>query len=166
MSPTRSNVSVRKQKIRKKEEQRENQQLAAEWKNRQQSDESISNQDREAFTAENFSAENEKSIPGQQQTALKKSALAESDDPGDNHASTRFQANNQYFTIAIYVIAVVATAAQSSPIIFGRSSPVYKLQASFKSSAFFSSSVSSLLSPSFFSKRERSVSTEIIGSHR
>lgn len=111
MSPTRSNVSVRKQKNRKKEEQRENQQLAAEWKNRQQSGESISDQDGEASTTDSFSAENGKGVPGQQQTALKKSVPAENDDPGDNHASTRFQANNQYFTIAIYVIAVVAIAA-------------------------------------------------------
>ncbi|MFQ9151139.1 MAG: AI-2E family transporter [Blautia sp.] len=111
MSPTRSNVSVRKQKNRKKEEQRENQQLAAEWKNRQQSGESVSDQDGEASTTDNFSAENEKGVPGQQQTAIKKSVPAENDDPGDNHASTRFQANNQYFTIAIYVIAVVAIAA-------------------------------------------------------
>ena len=111
MSPTRSNVSVRKQKNRKKEEQRENQQLAAEWKNRQQSGESISDQDGEASTTDSFSAENGKDVPDQQQTALKKSVPAENDDPGDNHASTRFQANNQYFTIAIYVIAVVAIAA-------------------------------------------------------
>ena len=42
MSPSRSNVSVRKQKNRKKEEQRENQQLASQWKSLQQNEEEAS----------------------------------------------------------------------------------------------------------------------------
>lgn len=97
MSPSRSNVSVRKQKNRKKEEQRENQQLAAQWKSLQQNEEEASGE------AEANSQEQEST---QEQTAENANAFQSS-----RQATTRFLANSQYFTIAIYVIAVVAIAA-------------------------------------------------------
>lgn len=97
MSPSRSNVSVRKQKNRKKEEQRENQQLAAQWKSLQQNEEEASGE------AEANSQEQEST---QEQTAENANAFR-----SNRQATTRFMANSQYFTIAIYVIAVVAIAA-------------------------------------------------------
>ena len=97
MSPSRSNVSVRKQKNRKKEEQRENQQLAAQWKSLQQNEEEASGE------AEAGSQTQEST---QKQTAENANTFQ-----SNRQATTRFLANSQYFTIAIYVIAVVAIAA-------------------------------------------------------
>ena len=97
MSPSRSNVSVRKQKNRKKEEQRENQQLASQWKSLQQNEEESSGE------AEAGSQTQESS---QEQTAENANTFQ-----SNRQATTRFLANSQYFTIAIYVIAVVAIAA-------------------------------------------------------
>ena len=97
MSPSRSNVSVRKQKKRKKEEQRENQQLASQWKSLQQNEEESSGE------AEAGSQTQESS---QEQTAENANTFQ-----SNRQATTRFLANSQYFTIAIYVIAVVAIAA-------------------------------------------------------
>lgn len=97
MSSTRSNVSVRKQKNRKKEEQRENQQLASQWKTLQENEKEASD--------ETDSPETE--------DAASKTADTDSEREfrRKRQENTRFHANSQYFTIAIYVIGVVAIAA-------------------------------------------------------
>ena len=97
MSPTHSNVSIRKQKNRKKEEQRENQQLAAQWKTRQEAEKAASGEAEDGSSK----AEDEKAETADTENSLRRS----------RQENTRFQANSQYFTIAIYVIAVVAIAA-------------------------------------------------------
>lgn len=99
MSPSRSNVSVRKQKNRKKEEQRENQQLASQWKSLQQNEEEASGEAEAGSQTQESSQEQAKAVESANTFRT------------NRQATTRFLANSQYFTIAIYVIAVVAIAA-------------------------------------------------------
>ena len=98
LSPNHSNVSLRKQKNRKKEEERENQQLAVQWK-------SLQTQEEDSGEAEADSLAQE-STQEQPKTSERAYAFR-----SNRQATTRFLANSQYFTIAIYVIAVVAIAA-------------------------------------------------------
>ena len=99
MSPSRSNVSVRKQKNRKKEEQRENQQLASQWKSLQQNEEEASGEAESGSQTQESTQEQAKADESANTFRI------------NRQATTRFLANSQYFTIAIYVIAVVAIAA-------------------------------------------------------
>ena len=99
MSPSRSNVSVRKQKNRKKEEQRENQQLAFQWKSLQQNEEEASGEAEVGSQTQESTQEQAKAVESANTFRT------------NRQATTRFLANSQYFTIAIYVIAVVAIAA-------------------------------------------------------
>ena len=99
MSPSRSNVSVRKQKNRKKEEQRENQQLASQWKSLQQNEEEASGEAEAGSQTQESTQEQAKAVESANTFRI------------NRQATTRFLANSQYFTIAIYVIAVVAIAA-------------------------------------------------------